>query len=49
MKLPKRFLERTILGHFAKGLPPADNYRCNIFDAAWFAKRFSDYFPHFCK
>ena len=23
---------------FCKGLPPADNYRCNIFDASWFAK-----------
>lgn len=23
---------------FCKGLPPADNYRCHIFDAAWFAK-----------
>ncbi len=23
---------------FCKGLPPADNYRCNIFDAAWIAK-----------
>jgi len=23
---------------FCKGLPPADNYRCTIFDAAWIAK-----------
>ncbi len=34
---------KTLLGThdfraFCKGLPPADNYRCNIFDAAWFAK-----------